>query len=92
MATVTAQKMKFSINDFSSKCWNPADFVTFIEEILNGKLHFLCSVWSEDGMIIGFDYVINSCSTAYGRSKKKASWNEKAKKKKILDGELRALS
>ena len=23
----------------------PADLVTFIEEILNGKLHFLCSVW-----------------------------------------------
>ena len=22
----------------------PADFVTFTEEILNGKLHFLCSV------------------------------------------------
>ena len=30
---VTAQKMKFS-----------ADLVTFTEEILNGKLHFLCSV------------------------------------------------
>ena len=29
----TAQKMKFS-----------ADLVTFNEEILNGKLHFLCSV------------------------------------------------
>ena len=28
----TAQKIKF-----------PADFVTFTEEILNGKLHFLCS-------------------------------------------------
>ena len=23
----------------------PADLVTFTEEILNGKLHFLCSVW-----------------------------------------------
>ena len=22
-----------------------ADLVTFIEEILNGKLHFLCAVW-----------------------------------------------
>ena len=30
----TAQKMKFSI----------ADLVTFTEEILNGKLHFFCSV------------------------------------------------
>ena len=30
----TAQKMKFSIKDFFSKC---------DQEILNGKLHFLCS-------------------------------------------------
>ena len=36
----TAQKMKFSIKDFFSKC----DLVTFTEEILNGKSHFLCSV------------------------------------------------
>ena len=34
----TGQKMKFSITDFFSKC------VTLTEEILNGKLHFLCSV------------------------------------------------
>ena len=34
--SVTAQKMKFSIKDF-----------TFTEEILNRKLHFLCSVSSE---------------------------------------------
>ena len=32
----TAQKMKFSIKDFFSIC-------TFTDEILNGKLHFLCS-------------------------------------------------
>ena len=32
--------MKFPIKDFFSKC----DFLTFTEEILNGKLHFLCSV------------------------------------------------
>ena len=31
--------MKFSIKDFFSKC----DQITFTEEILNGKLHFLCS-------------------------------------------------
>ena len=40
-----AQKMKFSIKDFFSKCdqiW--PDLVTFTEEILNGKFHFLCSV------------------------------------------------
>ena len=32
--TGTAQKTKFSVKDF----------VTFTEEIRNGKLHFLCSV------------------------------------------------
>ena len=50
MKTSTAQKMKFSISDFLSKCdqirsllriWSPADLVTFTEEILNGKFHFL---------------------------------------------------
>ena len=35
----TAQKMRFSIKHFLSKC----DLVTFNEEIPNGKLHFLCS-------------------------------------------------
>ena len=41
----TAQKMKFSIEDFFGKCdqIRSADLVTFTEEILNGKLHFLCS-------------------------------------------------
>ena len=33
--------MKFFIKDFFSKF--PADLVAFTEEILNGKLHFLCS-------------------------------------------------
>ena len=36
----TAQKMKFSIKDFFSKC----DQIQEKEEILNGKLHFLYSV------------------------------------------------
>ena len=43
--TYTAQKMKFSIKDFSSKCdqtAKAADLVTFTGEILNGTLHFLC--------------------------------------------------
>ena len=45
--TVTAQKMKFSIKNFFSKCdqiWKQetADLVAFAEEILNGKLHFAC--------------------------------------------------
>ena len=35
----TAQKMKFSIKDLSQET---AEMVTFTEEILNGKLHFLC--------------------------------------------------
>ena len=35
--------MKFSIKDFFSKC----DQITFTEEILNGKLHFLCSAISD---------------------------------------------
>ena len=36
--TFTGQKMKFSIK-------NSADLVTFTGEILNGKLHFLCSAY-----------------------------------------------
>ena len=39
----TAQKMKFPIKDFFSKCDQILDLVTFAEEILNGELHFLCS-------------------------------------------------
>ena len=44
----TAQKMKFSINDLFSKCdqIRRCGLVTSAEEILNGKLHFLCSVRS----------------------------------------------
>ena len=43
--------MKFSIKDFSSKCdhiLETADWVTFTEEILNAKFHFLPSVCSTD--------------------------------------------
>ena len=34
--------MKFFINDYFSKCGTKvtANLITFIEEILNGKLHF----------------------------------------------------
>ena len=42
-----AQKIKFSIKDFFTKCDQirmTADVVTFTEEILNKKLHFLSSV------------------------------------------------
>ena len=45
--SITAQKTKLSIEDFCSKCErirkNTADLVTFTEEILNEKLHFLCN-------------------------------------------------
>ena len=47
MVDITAQKMKFSIKDFFSKCDQiqfPADLVTFVEKILNGKLHF-CALY-----------------------------------------------
>ena len=39
--------MKFSIKDFFSKCdqIRSADLVTFTEEILNGKIHFLYSAY-----------------------------------------------
>ena len=56
--TDTAHKMKFSIQDFFSN-WDQIrcflDLVTFTEEILNGKLHFLCSV------IINFKKVLKLC-------------------------------
>ena len=42
---LTAQKMMFPIKDFFSKCDQiqfSADLITFTEEILKGKLHFLC--------------------------------------------------
>ena len=42
----TAQKMKFSNKNFFSKCdqiCRKLDLTAFTEEILNGKLHFLCS-------------------------------------------------
>ena len=35
--------MKFSIKDLAFSIKQTADLVTFTEEILNGKLHFLCS-------------------------------------------------
>ena len=43
--------MKFSIKDFFTKC----DQIRrkFIEEIVNGKLHFLCSVNLSDKIALG---------------------------------------
>ena len=46
MTFSTAQKMKFSITNFFSKCGfvqETADLVTFAKEVRNGKLHFLRS-------------------------------------------------
>ena len=47
-----SELMKLSIKDFFSKCEDlqeTADLATFAEDILNGILHFLCSItpkWS----------------------------------------------
>ena len=45
----------------------PADLVTFTEEILNGKIHFLCSGWYKafiqiEGMVllVGIKYCCDS--------------------------------
>ena len=45
MSVFKAQKMKFSIKDFFSRCDQnfPVDLVILTEEILNRKLHF-CAV------------------------------------------------
>ena len=48
MSQCTAQKIKFSIKVFFSKCdqirsFQWVDMVTFTDEILYGKLHFWCS-------------------------------------------------
>ena len=43
------KKKRIFIKDFSSKCdqiRRPVNLVTFTEEILNGKLYFLCSEFS----------------------------------------------
>ena len=49
---ITAKKMKFSIKNSFSKCDQVHSFLrilfTFNEEVLNGKLHFLCSASLKD--------------------------------------------
>ena len=47
--SITTQKMKFSLKDFFSKCEQirkkkTANLFISAKEILNGKIHFLCSV------------------------------------------------
>ena len=44
LSSFTVQKMKFSIKDFFSKCDQIRRKLIFTEEILDEKLHFLCSV------------------------------------------------
>ena len=53
--------MKFSIEDFFSKCdqsraEEAADLVTFTEKILNEKLQFLCSVKTTGNRILIRDH------------------------------------
>ena len=46
--------MKFFIKDILSKCDQilgvPADLATFTEEVLNEKLHFLCSDFFDNSL------------------------------------------
>ena len=49
----TAQKMKFYIKDFFSKCDQIA-VSTCTEEILNGKFYFLCSVGNSSAAFLYF--------------------------------------
>ena len=45
---VIAQKMRFSIKNFFSQCdAETGDLVPLTEEILNGKLHFMCKVTND---------------------------------------------
>ena len=41
----------------------PADLVTFTEEILKGKLHFLCSDGAMLASALPFFYVLSGCDT-----------------------------
>ena len=68
----TAQKMKFSTEDLFCKLQETADLVTFSEEILNGKLHFLSSVRQEAyiGMTTNIMYVYLHNFAAPGALKK----------------------
>ena len=57
--SVTEQEMKFSTEKKFSIQF-PADMVTFTEEILNGKFHFLCSVYPGDNAeVFGISKIFN---------------------------------
>ena len=63
--------MKFSIKDFFSKCDQIRSFlVTFTEEeILNGKLHFLCSVHQTLFRGKSIETIFRECSLPYSLMK-----------------------
>ena len=86
----TAQKMKFSIEDFFSKCDQirsflqfPADLVTFTEEILNGKPYFLCSDLNDVLFFIFVIMVVSSTICFNMEHKSNISFTEE-----ILNGQL----
>ena len=59
--------MKFSIKDFFNKFLQfPGNLVTFTEEILNGKFHFLCSAYCPTNLLF-FDIPL-LCHYIYLRS------------------------
>ena len=59
--------MKFSIKDFFSK-FGHADLVTFTEEILNRKLHFLCSdIYHQDVTTIELKAQLQSLKTYFDK-------------------------
>ena len=71
--TDTAQKMKFSMKNFLGKfdqIYRKLELVTFTEEILNGKLHYLCS---DNRKTLG-KLIFISQSIAFQFSKVRRDW------------------
>ena len=69
----TAQKMKFSMKNFLGKfdqIYRKLELVTFTEEILNGKLHYLCS---DNRKTLG-KLIFISQSIAFQFSKVRRDW------------------
>ena len=88
--TYPAQKMKISIKNFFSKrdqIRRKLDLVTFTEEILNGKLHFLCSISNisssvfKDNAVIPCFWFIFNISFCWEKNWRKLTVNN------IIDGE-----
>ena len=59
LCVIAAQKIKFSIKNFFSKCGQISrklrtwSLVIYTKEMLNGKLHFLCIVLKMNFMVYG---------------------------------------